>query len=160
MFKRKRNDNEGNDNDSDSDSETDLVNVENNKIMFYVKMNGQEGITFSDMTLHDTNGPYAVGGDNYTWTQGVALDYGVWDFKINNIKFEGFGYAGVSCNEYTGSDPEVTWWKQRGVIWDCDFIDCRRPGLGYGVSTNGGQAKNWAVGETLGLGGPSSQLSR
>jgi len=35
MFKRKRNDNDGNDNDNDSDSETDLVNVENNKIMFY-----------------------------------------------------------------------------------------------------------------------------
>jgi len=39
MFKRKRNDNDENDNDSDCES--DLVNVENNKIMFYSDVNNK-----------------------------------------------------------------------------------------------------------------------
>jgi PKD repeat protein len=120
-----------------------------NKEMFEVYMHGKKGITFSDFKLVDIYGPYSQ-TDSSQYTIGIRLKYGVWNFRVHDMEFEGFGFAGVRCEEYSGTDPSVTWWKQRGVIYDCRFIDCFMPGVGYGVSVFGGNEKNWM--EPLDLG--------
>lgn len=100
----------------------------------------QAGYVISDMTLIDTNAPYT----EYSWdtaTVGIAFEYGNWDFRAYNLELEGFGYAGIQANEYIG--VEEWWWKQRGVIYNCNFIDNFMPGLGYGVNVNGANDDSW-----------------
>jgi len=109
------------------------------RIMFQVFMPYEKGIIFSDMKLKDNNGPYEEYNENNE-TKGIALRCGCWDFKIYNMEFEGFGEAGILTS---GSNNEQYSFKQRGVIYNCRFLNCYMPRLGYGVSVHGADDRSW-----------------
>ncbi len=65
-------------------------------------------------------------GNAITTDKGIALLNGIQDFSVYNVIFDGFGDYGILVQG-----------DARGVIYDCDFIDCYTDRVGYGVAVNG-----------------------
>jgi len=133
-------------------TKTILRKVENSpekKTMFKFLINDNKPPAFSNIKLVDINGPYTERTE-VNQTVGVAFYYGCWDLRVFNCEFEGFGVAGIITREFSGNDPQITWWKTRGVIYNNRFINCFRPGLGYGVHVGGANEKSWSIPLDLG----------
>jgi|GEM_PF-1086384 len=128
---------------------TILIKTDTERTMFNFKIYNQTAPAFSAIKLKDPKGPYSS-YNIYNTTVGIDLAYGCWDLKVFDCEFEGFGLAGVITREYWGGSPSVTWWRTRGVIYNNRFIDCRMPGLGYGVCMMGGRDKAWDIAFDLG----------
>ena len=124
-------------------------NGNDKEYMFRFQIYDDSQAAISGIKLIDTYGPYSE-HDYNNETVGVEMAYGCKDFRIFDCEFEGFSYAGVVTREYNGSDPQITWWKTQGVIYDCRFINCYMPEVGYGVVVYGANQKSWDEPSALG----------
>lgn len=85
-------------------------------------------------------------GDGSTNDRGLSLENDCQGFRVHDCEFSDFGYYGVQ-----------TWGRCKGVFYLCDFIDCYKPGLGYGGLVRGDESGDTELGEaswlrTVGLG--------
>lgn len=88
---------------------------------------GPTGITFAGMKLVGEGSEY----EDY----GIWLHSGYRDFRIYDCVFENFGGAGIAVDGRDGWGQSVR--QPWGVIYNCSFIDCYKPGYGYGVLVMG-----------------------
>ncbi len=80
------------------------------------------------VTIHDFK---MVGvGDYSTLDKGIELLNHMKDFNVYNLHIEGFGDFGIMVGG-----------KARGVINNCNFIDCYTDQVGYGIAVLGD--RNW-----------------
>jgi len=92
----------------------------------------------SDLTIRGTN--------TQSGESGILVDASSDNFRIHDMKVEGFGYYGIGINYYS-----------TGVIWNCDFKDNMMPGYGYavqvmGTKTGDSSMGDWSYNQPLSLG--------